>query len=180
MKRASPRKLPFSQCSYQDSLENSPSSSTNKYSNDNGLMKPEEILKLIEDNAPPGYKHAITLVLKETDNIEKALKRGQTTSTLFSGKETAKGQKVSMDGAVLRCPKYQTKLKEQKKSKRRVGSSLGREEKIQRNSKAIQRSSKAIQKSEKENQAFSKEKQTVSIQRQRQTVSEYAQVNGPC
>ena len=37
-------------------------------------MKPEEILKLIEHNAPPGYKYAITLVPRETDRLEKVLK----------------------------------------------------------------------------------------------------------
>ena len=34
-------------------------------------MKPEEILKLIQDKDPPGFKYAITLAPEETDNIEK-------------------------------------------------------------------------------------------------------------
>ena len=80
-------------------------------------MKPEEILKLIQDKDPPGFKYAITLAPEETDNIEKVLKRRQTTSTPFSGKEKVKRQKVSMDVAVLTCPKYQAKLKDQKKAK---------------------------------------------------------------
>ena len=80
-------------------------------------MKPEEILKLIQDKAPPSFKYAITLAPEETDNIEKVLKRRQATSTPFSGKEEVKRQKVSMDVAVLTCPKYQAKLKDQKKAK---------------------------------------------------------------
>lgn len=80
-------------------------------------MKPEEILKLIQDKDPPGFKYAITLAPEVTDNIEKVLKRRQTTSTPFSGKEKVKRQKVSMDVAVLTCPKYQAKLKDQKKAK---------------------------------------------------------------
>ena len=136
-------------------------------------MKPEEILKLNEDNGPPCYKYAITLVPEETDNIDEVLKRRQTTLTPFSGKKKARRQKVSMDGAVLTYPKYEAKLKDQVRAKEEL-----EEEKIQRSSKAIQRNSKAIQKAEKEDQVFSKEKQTVPIQKQRQTVLEYGQVNG--
>ena len=102
---------------YQESFENIPSSSSNKNSNDNGLMKPEEILKLNEDNGPPCYKYAITLVPKETDNIDQVLKRRQTTLTPFSGKKKARRQKVSMDGAVLTRPKYEAKLKDQVRAK---------------------------------------------------------------
>ena len=37
-------------------------------------MSPEDILNLLQQNAPPGFKYCLTLVPRETDSLEKVLK----------------------------------------------------------------------------------------------------------
>lgn len=86
-KHISPRKLSFSVRSFQESFSDNssvnqeePSCSTPR---ENELLKPDEILKLLEKNAPPGYKYALTLVPLETDNLEKVLKRRMSTNITY-------------------------------------------------------------------------------------------------
>ena len=114
-KHLSPRKLPFSLRSFQDADNDTAGPSTDSSSkNAKNIMKPEEILKLLEENAPTGYKYALTLVPKETDSLEKALKRRQapmaSTPTPNDQNEKQKRKRISMDGAVLTCAEYRKKI----------------------------------------------------------------------
>ena len=69
-------------------------------------MSQENILNLLEQNAPPGFKYCLTLVPRETDSSKKVLKNWMLT------KNTNKETKISMHGAIITNSDYRTQIAE--------------------------------------------------------------------
>ena len=73
----------FSKESYSETLSSSSLCTTPAQENEGQCstqtscstpMSLEDILNLLQQNAPPGFKYCLTLVLKEMDSLEKELK----------------------------------------------------------------------------------------------------------
>jgi hypothetical protein len=153
-RRKSAKKLPFSVNSFTESIgENSSDAGTPlscplscSTPLPNRLLKPEEILKLIENNAPPGYKYAITLVPKETDSLEKVLKNRMTTTSGTSSKKDEnppKRQRISMNGAILTNAEYRAKIAAKIAAKTKEGEERKKKTKSQnKKPKAVKKNGK--------------------------------------
>ena len=125
-KRSKPKpRLPFSVEAFDDSLgstaesaqlestpnesaqlESTPNESGNASKASDGLSQ-ADILELLQNNAPSGYKYCLTLVLRGTDTLEKVLKNRVVSTKKVNpttgGKASKPTQrKISMHGAVIR------------------------------------------------------------------------------
>ena len=67
-------KLPFSRESHASVRESLIVENEEPCSSSNASLKPEEVLYLLQDNAPPCFKYCLTMVPRETDSMEKVLK----------------------------------------------------------------------------------------------------------
>ena len=101
-----------------------PASSSTPVSNN---LSQEEILKILENNAPAGYKYCLTLVPRESDTLEKILKTRMATRKptpdATSTQPAEKRHKISMHGAVISNPVYREKIAQtqEKKAKKKKG-----------------------------------------------------------
>ena len=76
-------------------------------------MSPEDILNLLQQNAPPGFKYCLTLVPRETDSSEKVLKNQMLTKNTNKKDSSAhppKRQKILMHGAIITNSDYRTQI----------------------------------------------------------------------
>ena len=78
-RKATPKKkkLLFSTASHAMELECSTTNDNQLPGSSSTLptsMKPEELLKLLQNSAPAGYKYCLTVVPREIDSMEKVLK----------------------------------------------------------------------------------------------------------
>ena len=75
----------------------------------------QDILNLLQQNAPPGFKYYVTLVLRETNSLEKVLKNQMLTKNTNKKDSSApppKRQKISMHGAIITNSDYGTQIAE--------------------------------------------------------------------
>ena len=118
----------LSQESHASLLESSMVDNEEPCSSSKASLKPEKVLRLLQDNAPPGFKYCLTMVPRETDSMEKVLK-----SRMHRWKDNdvpaPKRHKISNYDAVLTNKDYQKKIagakrkddeKEEKKEVRNV------------------------------------------------------------
>ena len=100
-------------------LESTPNESGNASKASDGLSQ-ADILELLQNNAPSGYKYCLTLVPRETDTLEKVLKNRVVSTKKVNpttGGESYKPtrRKFSMHGAVITTAEYKTKIAEAQK-----------------------------------------------------------------
>ena len=115
-------KLPFSERSYIDNLNTTPVLQDNPGPScstpvlPSKMMSQEEILEMLQNNAPAGYKYCLTLVPRETDSLEKVLKnRMVTKNDTAESAPPPKRHKISMHAAVITNSEYQAKIAEKAK-----------------------------------------------------------------
>lgn len=72
-------------------------------------MSQEDILNLLQENAPPGFKHFLTLVIREKDSLEKVLKNQMLTKNTNKKDSSApppKRRQISMHEVVVTNSDY--------------------------------------------------------------------------
>ena len=78
-------------------------------------MSQEDILNLLQENAPPGFKHFLTLVIREKDSLEKVLKNQMLTKNTNKKDSSApppKRRQISMHEAVVTNSDYWAEIAE--------------------------------------------------------------------
>ena len=78
-------------------------------------MSQEDVLNLLQQNAPPGFKYSFTLVPRETESLEKAQKNQvltKNTNKEDSSAHPPKRQKILMHGILITNSDYQTQIAE--------------------------------------------------------------------
>ena len=100
-------------------LESTLNESGNASKASDGLSQ-ADILKLLQNNNPSGYKYCLTLFLRETETLEKVLKNRVVSTKKVN--PTTRGEaskptrrKISMHGAVITTAEYKTKIVEAQK-----------------------------------------------------------------
>ena len=76
-------------------------------------MSQEDILNVLQQNAPPGFKYCLTLVPRETDSLEKVPKNRMLTKNTNKkdlSDPPPKRQKISMHGEVITVQIIEHKL----------------------------------------------------------------------
>lgn len=111
--------LPFSDKSFVSTCstpgkgidkDGQPSSST-----PSSKMSQEQILELLQEHAPPGYKYCLTLVPRETDTLEKVLKSRMVPKK--DNKVQEKRRRINMHAAVISTKEYKERIEESYSSK---------------------------------------------------------------
>ena len=116
-------RLPFSLEAFDDSIGlTDESAQCESTLNESGNLNESQadILELLQNNAPSGYKYCLTLVPRETDTLEKVLKnRAVSTKKVnpTTGGEASKPirRNISMHNAVITTADYKTKIAEAQK-----------------------------------------------------------------